>query len=203
MSGKFPINPRFRAYGKARIDIARRARTRRDWDTLWKEPVNPFPFRWGEHWKQCIEYRVDDYAAEVGFFIDILGLPVNAFDERYAQFTGPGGEFYFAVVPVNEGETSTPVEALRMQFMVADLQKTVAELEARGVVMEIKPQPCAPDSALHIASFRTPHGIAVDLWGKLLESRKVERPAAAGQPQAGQPQAGHPQVVQARQSDRV
>ena len=68
----FPINPRFRAYGKARIDIAKRAETRDDWDQLWKKPTNPFPFSWGSSWKQCIEYKVADFPAEVGFFIDIL-----------------------------------------------------------------------------------------------------------------------------------
>src|SRR3990170_7954016 len=108
------VNPRFRAYGKARIDIARRAQKPDDWYQLWKEPNNQFPFSWGKNWKQNIEYMVDDFPAEVGFFIDILGFPVNAFDPDYAMFTSPQGDFYISIVPAQEGENGTPPEAFRI-----------------------------------------------------------------------------------------
>ena len=159
------ISPRIRAYGKARIDIARRATSLAEWDQLWKKPANDFPFDWGNHWKQCVEYKVDDFAAEVGFYIDILGLPVNAFDPEYAMFTSPGGDFFLAIVPKPEGRSSTPPDAMRIQFMVADLLETTKELERRGITFEQKPLPCSPGSSLCIACFRTPHGITIDLWG--------------------------------------
>lgn len=162
---KHHINPRFRAYGKARIDIAQRAQSEDDWYDLWKESSNPFPFRWGKNWKQSIEYKVDDFAAEIGFFIDIMGLPVNAFDPDYAMFTSPGRDFYFSVVPAFEDEESTPPESIRIQFMVEDIFDLIDELEQRGVIFEQQPQPCEPGSSLYIAYFRTPHGICVDLWG--------------------------------------
>lgn len=162
---KHPINPRFRAYGKARLDIARRAATRSEWERLWKEPAFPFPFTWGEWWKQCIEYKVDDFAAEVGFYTDILGLPVIAFDPNYAMFTSPAEEFYLAIIPAFEPGKSTPAEALRIQFMVANIFETVRELERRGIVFEQKPQPCERGSSMFLTYFRTPHGICVDLWG--------------------------------------
>jgi catechol 2,3-dioxygenase-like lactoylglutathione lyase family enzyme len=162
---KYHINPRFRAYGKARLDIARRAESRQDWDYLWKQSTFPFPFEWGEHWKQCIEYRVDDFAAEVGFFIDILGFPVNAFDPDYAMFTSPGRDFFFAVVPTPDGASSTPPDAIRLQFMINNLLQTAEELQRRGVKFERFPVPCQPGASLHIGQFRTPHGICVELWG--------------------------------------
>jgi hypothetical protein len=56
------VSARVRAYGRARVDIARRAVTPQDWEELWKPPQNPFPFTWGKYWKQCVEYRVDDFA---------------------------------------------------------------------------------------------------------------------------------------------
>lgn len=172
------VNPRYRAYGKARIDIALRAQSRDDWHQLWKEPTNSFPFRWGENWKQCIEYKVDDFAAEVGFFIDIIGFPVNAFDPDYAMFTSPGSDFYFSILPAWEGDASTPPDALRIQFMVEDIFETVAELEGRSVVFEQLPQPCQPGSNLFIAFFRTPHGICVDLWGFVdLDEEEMESSA--------------------------
>ncbi|GAB4396589.1 MAG: hypothetical protein OHK0052_18060 [Anaerolineales bacterium] len=177
MSTPIRINPRFRAYGRARIDIAQRAESRADWERLWKPPAHDFPFEWGRYWKQCIEYRVSDFAAEVGFFIDILAFPVNAFDPDYAMFTSPDGEFYFAVVAVPE-ESATPPDAIRLQFMIANLNQTVKELETRGVVFAQPPQPCEPGAKLHIATFHTPHGIAVDLWGVV----EVQRLRYAYQP---------------------
>jgi catechol 2,3-dioxygenase-like lactoylglutathione lyase family enzyme len=173
------VNPRFRAYGRARIDIARRASSRTDWDKMWKRSTFPFPFSWGESWKQCIEYKVDDFAAEVGFYIDILGLPVNAFDPDYAMFTSPGGEFYFSVVPAGDSDPSTPPEAIRIQFMVEDILKLAADLEQRGIVFEHWPAPCVEGSSLYIGYFRTPHGISIDLWGLVgddFELAELEQP---------------------------
>lgn len=162
------INPRFRAYGKARLDIARRAHTRADWEHLWKPTMHPFAFQWGERWQHCIEYRVDDFPAEVGFFIDVLGFPVKAFNDRYAMFTSPDEAFHLAVLPADEHAPAIPPEALRLQFMIRDLEDTVAELERRGVVFDLPPQPLHPGSHMHIAAFHTPHGIAVELWSEVL-----------------------------------
>jgi catechol 2,3-dioxygenase-like lactoylglutathione lyase family enzyme len=167
------INPRFRAYGKARLDIAQRAKTRQDWEALWKSSTNPYPFTWGDSWKHCVEYKVDDFAAEVGFFVDILGLPVNAFDLSYAMFTSPGEDFFIGIVPAAENIDSTPKDAIRLQFMVADIIATTKELERRGVIIEQQPVPCQPGSSLHIGYFRTPHGIPVELWGQ--KGRQVDR----------------------------
>jgi catechol 2,3-dioxygenase-like lactoylglutathione lyase family enzyme len=165
----YHVNPRFRAYGKARIDIAQRAATRDDWDRLWKKSTYPFPFSWGSSWKQCVEYKVADFPAEVGFFIDILGFPVNAFDPDYAMFTSPSGEFFFSVVPVLESEKVTPPDAFRLQFMVDHIMETAAELERRGVKFEQWPTRSSEKSPLLIGSFHTPNGIGIDLWGIDLE----------------------------------
>ena len=164
-AASYHVNPRFRAYGKARIDIAQRAATRDDWDRLWKKSTFPFPFSWERSWKQCVEYKVADFAAEVGFFIDILGFPVNAFDPDYAMFTSPDGEFFFSVVPAQADEESTPPDAIRLQFMVVKIIETAVDLQRRGVVFEQWPAPAGESSPLQIGSFRTPHGIGIDLWG--------------------------------------
>ena len=170
MSTNYPINPRVRAFGKARIDIAERAKNPADWEKLWKPPSASYPFVLGESWKQCVEYRVDDFAAEVGFFIDVLGLPVNAFDPGYAMFTSPQRDFFFAVVPTPHAEQSTPPDAFRLQFMVKDIISTTHELEQRGVFFEQPPLPLHPGSSLSIAGFRTPHGICIELWGMVMSS---------------------------------
>jgi catechol 2,3-dioxygenase-like lactoylglutathione lyase family enzyme len=156
---------RIRAFGKARLDIANRAQTPEDWQRLWKPPVNPFPFTWGQHWRQCVEYRVSDFAAEVGFWIDVLGLPVNAFNSDYAMLTSPNHDFYFSVVAVPQPEQSTPPDAFRLQFMVEDIFATTQELSRRGVGFEVEPQPVSESSMQWAAAFRTPHGILVEIWG--------------------------------------
>jgi predicted enzyme related to lactoylglutathione lyase len=160
------VSSRVRAYGRARIDIARRAVTAQDWDQMWKPPQNAFPFTWGKYWKQCIEYRVDDFAAEVGFFIDVLGFPILAFDASYAMFTSPAGEFTFSVVQTPEGISSTPPDAIRIQFMVQDIDATTEELSRRGILFTQNPEPLSEGSTMYAASFLTPHGICIDVWGE-------------------------------------
>lgn len=191
MATKTRINPRYRAFGKARLDIARRVKTQEDWDALWKEPSQAFPFRWAPGWRHCIEYRVADYAAEVGFYIDVLGFSVEAFGENYARLTSPTGDFFIGIAPAADGEghvspegASTP-EAFRLQFAIQYLTATVAELERRGIPFEQPPQALQEGERLLIATFHTPHGIAVDLFG--------EDPLEAIRPEADQAEAGLPE----------
>jgi hypothetical protein len=150
--------------------MALHIQNQQDWDEHWKAPKNMFAITFPKKgsWKQSIEYQVDDYAAEVGFWVDIIGVPVNAFGPDYAQFTGPQGEFTFAVTSTPEGLKSTPPESIRIQFSVDDLNHIVDELTSRSVQFDQLPVPVSPGSSTHIATFLTPHGIAVDLWGECL-----------------------------------
>jgi len=165
MATNYPVNPRVRAYGKARIDFALRAKSPEDWARLWFPPANAFPFSWGGSWKHSVEYKLDDFAAEVGFFIDILGLTVNIFDPGYAMFTSPQGDFFFSVVPAAGLGASTPPDSLRLQFMVSSITTLSRELEKRGIVFDQPPEPVQPGSSLKVGYFRTPHGICIDLFG--------------------------------------
>lgn len=158
-----------RKFGEQRLDIAAKAKTKEDWQALWTGPAHPYPFTWGPCWKMCIEYRVDDYPAEIGFFLDILGLDSNALGADFAMLMNSEQEFTFAVKPAG-AEGSTPPNAIRLQFMLNDLLQTAEELEKRGIVFEVFPQPSEPGSPLYTGMFRTPHGIAVDLWGMVSES---------------------------------
>ncbi|MFZ2098032.1 MAG: VOC family protein [Anaerolineales bacterium] len=169
MLTNYPANPRIRAYGKARLDLAERLKAPADWEKHWKPPSNPFPFTWGQSWKQCVEYRVDDFAVEVGFFIDVLGFPIYALDSGYAMFTSPQNDFFFAVVPTYNDGHSTPPDAFRLQFMVRDVKSIFQELLHRGIAFELEPQPLCPGSSISIASFRTPNGICVELWCETME----------------------------------
>lgn len=158
MDTQYRVNPRIRAYGKARIDVTRRARDEREWQAMWHEPRFPFPFTWGDSLKQCMQYTVADFAAEIGFFIDILGFPVSAFSTNYAQFTSPDEAFYFAV---REGGEITPPDSLSIQFTLKDLAGTIQQLEGRGILFESKPEAGTPSPA--IAVLRSPHGVRIEL----------------------------------------
>jgi hypothetical protein len=121
----------------------------------------------------CVEYCVDDFAAEVGFFADILGLPVNAYSADSFMFTSPDGAFFLSVTASSDDATATPAETIHLQLMIADILETAHELEHRGIVFEKFPEPYEPNSPLHTGTFRTPGGVAVDLWGMV--ERKKER----------------------------
>lgn len=162
MANTHRVDPRVRAYGKARIDVTRRAQDEREWQSLWREPRYPFPFKFGRDWKLCTQYMVDDFAAEIGFFIDVLGFPVGAFSPKYAQFISPGGEFAFGVLAA-EGIPGTHPETISLQFMLEDLSEAIHELEGRGIVFEHKPESLVAIPA--IAVLRTPHGVRLELWG--------------------------------------
>ena len=157
------ISPRVRAYGKARIDITRRAQDEDEWRRLWKQPSQPYPFKPGKYWKFNVVYTVDDYAAEIGFFIDVLGFPVLAFSPSQAQLTSPDGGFTFTILAERGGVPSTPPEALRLQLNVEAILQTVQELERRGVTFDQQPTPVQAGSTWQIASFRTPHGVSIEL----------------------------------------
>jgi len=157
------ISPRVRAYGKARIDITRRAQDEDEWRRLWKGPSQPYPFKPGEAWKFNVLYTVDDFAAEIGFFIDVLGFPVQAFSPSRAHLTSPEVGFTFTILAAREEEASTPPEALRLQLNVDALVQTVRELERRGVTFDQQPAPLQAGSSWQVASFRTPHGVTIEL----------------------------------------
>jgi len=159
---------RYRELGNARLAAARQAKSKEDWDRLWAEPAHPYTFKPGTCWNHCVEYKVEDFAAEVGFFIDILGFTPNAVSHEYAMFTSPSKEFFFSIVPVEQGK-GTPADAIRLQFMIADIGKVAENLEKRGIEFEEKPIPQGEGSPMYKGTFRTPHGIPVDLWGMVEE----------------------------------
>src|SRR5579871_1404390 len=154
-----------RRLGEARIRVSQEARSQEDWHRLWKRPRHTYNFKLGTCWKQCVEYAVSEFATEAGFFIDILGFPTNAFGPDYAMFTSPDRDFFFSVVLAKGKKKPTPPDAIRLQFMLDDPTQVASELESRGVRFEKKLAPCEKGSPLLMGTFRTPHGVAVDIWG--------------------------------------
>jgi Glyoxalase/Bleomycin resistance protein/Dioxygenase superfamily len=180
------VSPRVRAYGKARIDITRRARDEGEWRRLWKDPSQPYPFKPGQGWTFNLVYTVEDYAAEIGFLIDVLGFPVLAFSPSQAQLASPEGGFALTILSAREDRPGTPPDALCLQLNVEALAQTVRELERRGVIFDQQPAPAGEDPAWQCAAFRTPHGVVIELLSEvppdqaLLEPDQAEeQPASA------------------------
>ncbi len=73
-----------------------------EWRRLWKAPSQPYAFTAGEGWKFNLVYTVDDYAAEIGFLIDVLGFQVLAFSPSQAQLASPDGDFALTVLTAGD-----------------------------------------------------------------------------------------------------
>jgi len=152
-------------FGRKRLELLERIQSPEDWEKLWPAAAHEFPFEWGSCWKQCTEYAVEDFAAEVGFFFDVLGLPVNALAPDYAMFTSPDKAFFFAVVPASEEKPAIHDGSVNLGFMVQEIERVAHLLAARGVDFHKPVTAHAEGSPLHQCAFRSPNGIEVMLWG--------------------------------------
>lgn len=147
-------------YGKTRLAFVKSCQSEEDWDQ-WAEPKHQFAFQYGPCWKNTIEYKVSDFAAEVGFFIDVLGCDCNALMEDYAMIQGPEQEFTFSFRPAKNEEAVTPKDAITIEFMVSNIDELHRELISRGIEFIQSPQ---EESGGQTAKFQTPHGITIKLW---------------------------------------
>lgn len=154
-----------RMLGEMRLKIARESKSMEEWQKNWRKPSYDFPFTFGPWWNMTVEYQVPDFAAEVGFFTDVLALSINALDAAYAMFTGPNEEFHLSISPCPVGSKPTPPNAFKFEFMVDDLMATANTLRMRGIVFEAEPARFGgPESKFLTGFFRTPNGIRIALW---------------------------------------
>jgi hypothetical protein len=150
--------------GKKRLEVCAQVKSAEDWKRLWSDPPHEFPFEYGTCWNFCTEYRVANFEAEVGFFTDGLCLDSYVLQPDYAMFTDPEKSFYFAFVPA--GETpATGGGCLRLAFLINNIVATIADLESRGIAMTAPAAGPWPGSPMLKATFETPNGIQIDLWG--------------------------------------
>jgi predicted enzyme related to lactoylglutathione lyase len=126
-------------------------------------------FATGTCWTQCTFYTVDDFATEVGFYADVLGLKTFMIAQSEAMFTSSSNEYYIGVRAADEEHTPAAPNSVRVQFMVENIEKVVEELERRGIVYESRPEPTDEGSPMWFGTLRSPHGVRVDLWGMIEE----------------------------------
>jgi hypothetical protein len=129
----------------------------------WIPPSVPVPFEWGSCWRHTVEYKASEFEAEVGFWMDCMGFDCNVLSPDYCMVVGPEGAFYLSFVDAKGEAVAT--DAVRLQFMVHDLDATCSELGDRGITFERRPQPSEPGGSTWYATLHTPSGLPVDLWG--------------------------------------
>ena len=157
---------KLRELGQARIDVPKQAESPEEFQRLWREPAHPFAMSWGECWTFAPCYHVEDFAAEVGFWLDVLGFDSNAIAEDFCMVMDPEKRLTFSVRPAGEERAVTPPEALTLEFMVSGIRELCETLASRGVNVEQGPEPYGkPDSPMYTAKLRTPAGLRVWLWG--------------------------------------
>lgn len=102
--------------------------------------------------------RTTDYTATVGFFRDVLGLPVHASETDFTVLEVPDGATVEVFGPGSQynRHLTHPVAG----FRVADLAGAVEELQAAGIEIVLPVQGGDTRSWLH---FRAPDGFVYEL----------------------------------------
>ncbi|HOO97473.1 MAG TPA: VOC family protein [Caldisericia bacterium] len=152
-------------YGKARVDSLVKIKETKNWEDHWPENKNEYPFNLGPCWKQCVEYYVDDFEAEVGFFVDMMGLFTNAFDDNYAMLMSPEKEFYFSFWKADKDKKATPPGAIKLCFLDSKIKNLKETLEGRGVPFTNNIEPLSEGSPMYRGECVSPNGTIVEIWG--------------------------------------
>jgi lactoylglutathione lyase len=102
--------------------------------------------------------RTNDHAATVGFFHEVLGLPIESSERDFAVLGLPDGATVEVFGPASDynRHITHPVAG----FLVADLDAAAAELDAAGVEVVLPVQRGGPRSWMH---FRAPDGFVYEL----------------------------------------
>ncbi len=161
--------------GRRRLKALKQITSREDWEKLWPAPGHPYPFTWGDCWKAVTEFGVSNFPAELGFYLDILGMKVNAMWDGHAMIMTPDGEFAFTI----HAAKRTAAE-LNLQFMLGNIAVAVAALKRRKVriVQDLKAE-WGEENPMRTCKLRTPSGMIITLWGFVKVGRKTVKAKAA------------------------
>jgi predicted enzyme related to lactoylglutathione lyase len=121
----------------------------------------PLPWDFTDTVFRCAwEYPVADFDAEVGFYLNVLGLSTIALDEEYALFTTPEEDLTFACRRHDQGNHTYSGHILC--FMTRDIDSFAESLEERVGANEITRFAGSPvQTVLRITS---PAGLQIDIW---------------------------------------
>lgn len=124
-----------------------------------------FPFKWGDCWHFAVEYEVEDFATELGFFVDFMGFSLNALSPEYAMFMSPDDDVFIAIKPANNGAVQD-FRSFRVCFMLEGILAAARELQDCGIAFVSLPQPMADvERPMYRAEMKSPNGLRIELWG--------------------------------------
>lgn len=117
------------------------------------------------------EFGVEDYAAELGFYLDILGMKVNATWPDHAMIMSPEGDYAFTIYRAKRTATE-----LNLQFMIGNITAAAAMLKRRGVtvVQDLKAE-WGEQSPMRTFKLESPSGVVITLWGMSKQKQKQKR----------------------------
>ena len=157
-----------REFGLRRLELSAQMKTQDDWKERWPESENEYIFKLGPCWTHMIEYYVDDFEAEVGFMIDVMGFSTFVVDmnEHVCIVTNPEQNFFFCFYEASKQKRKpTPNDALKLSLMVEDIEEVSKKLESRGIEFSDKLHPSVEGSLMLRGFIKTPAGIPIEFWG--------------------------------------
>lgn len=157
-----------RKYGQRRLDALKRITSREDWEKLWPRARYDYPFTWGDCWKAVVEFGVKDFTAEVGFYLDILGMKVNAVWDDHAMIKTPEGDYTFTIY---RAKRTSP--DLNLQFMLGNISEATTALKRRGVtVVQDLTAEWGSENPMRTFKMKSPSGVVITLWGFVATAKK-------------------------------
>ena len=111
--------------------------------------------------RQMFEYQVEDFEAELGFYVSVLGLANIALTDEYALFKHPEHEYCISFRK-NTSNVTAANTGLKLLFMTTNIPTAVAHLELSGLVPECEIRKGSP--VQDVIHFATPAGVAVEIW---------------------------------------
>ena len=116
--------------------------------------------------KQWTEYHVDNFEAELGFYVDILGMKAQSLNQDYAVVHNEPREFYIGFWRASKDKPATPTGSISICFFFENIRNGVAKLKDRGVEFtdNIKPFP-DENGTCRLAKLKTPNNHNIEIWG--------------------------------------
>ena len=112
---------------------------------------------------------VNEYDACLAFYRDVLGLPLEAADENFAQFVTEGTKLYLHRL----GDKSPlRTHALEIHFDVPDVDAAYKSLLTRGAQFE--KFPANLPWGTRMAALRDPEGNAIEIVGPLGSEESIK-----------------------------
>lgn len=104
-----------------------------------------------------VEYKVKDYAAEIGFWVQTFGVTLLSIDDEYALLTDADRTF---TISIKADYVAHDVSGFSLQWFTDNLGDTTDALDARGIAYETYYQ----SSNQRFVRLQTPAGVNVEIW---------------------------------------